>query len=154
MKNFAPIVSVLLASGVFSNSIAEERLLPTDQARRINVSIKRDGKAVLALVSNGSQSVVTSAKFVCTTYDTNNPNAKVSWNGLTLCDPAVPGFFYLSGGEFQACQQRGVWTQELTEKLLPGKAKEYYFEPPEAAIATLKCDVSDFRGREKKVLEF
>ncbi|MFM9921899.1 hypothetical protein VLK31_02810 [Variovorax sp. H27-G14] len=119
----------VLATQAQTSSPQLNRLLPTDEAQKLNATFNQDGQAVIVKIQNFSALVVTDMKVSCTKQGIRRVPTKE--------DP------YLDLPE-------RVRTEVRTIRLLPGKATEVYLE---TAGQIDFCEVWEVRGRAKHLFE-
>lgn len=147
-KATALLVAVVLSSSVAAQD--KDRLLPSEEAARISMTLRKDGGAWFVTVKNDSRLVLTEALLVCENYDSRK-YAKFAPNGKEWCN----GEPYMWPREgilgLPACEIRPDSTyKSIRDKILPGKSVEFYFE----GLAPVRCQFDDLRGRAKKVFDF
>lgn len=156
---------------------AADRLLPTEDARKLTPTFRKDGNALYVMVQNDSSAVLTSVTVKCVVEEPTAPAPQVS----QLPKPSQAGrppvdqqradsllleTFLASGRDGDRKRKRGEYVDltgggrlttlefvkvELADiRLLPGKQAEGYAETPKPIG---ECALVDPRGRPRKAYE-
>lgn len=140
----ASIAATLAGACVFAAGCSDEpdRLLPEEEAGKITLSSRMDGRAAYVTIVNESSLVVTMASMWCA--------ASPERTAAHLLPPPskVDGSNYASR-DYKSSEH------ELAIKLLPGESHEHYFEVSHPYnYPSISCDLKDARGRAKLWFEF
>ncbi|VTU42488.1 MULTISPECIES: hypothetical protein [unclassified Variovorax] len=174
-----PLLPILATALLFTSVChAADRLLPTEDAQKLGVSFKKDGKALYVDVLNASQSVLTGLTVQCEVdlppvtmtpdyVPPARPRPKHLATGSAVVAPDEDfsllfgntsgdgrkgkGGEHISDYSSRTVRDREFVKLELTGlRVLPGKSVEGYTETPKAIR---HCSALDPRGREKKLYE-
>jgi hypothetical protein len=152
---------------------AEERLMPSVESSKINLSFKVDGRAILVTVRNESQLALTAGTLYCAPYRLNLPRPTAAPNGRKWCssdsdslpETSNPIADYLVSKRRseeslalltnpQFCTRPEPTLFYIRETIIPTKAKDLYFEAYNSYPQLVDCRLQDLRGREKRIWEF
>lgn len=154
--NSHAVATAALAITIFSGwtwAQDQDKLLPSEEATKISLSLRRDGRALLITVKNDSRLALTSADLVCELYDSSKPLPKFATNGREWCVSPKDNLdeYFRQGGK---CEHPNPYSWSIPEPVLPGKSKEFYFETPNGRLPPVRCASMDLRGRARKLWEF
>lgn len=136
----------------------EEKLLPSEEAAKISMTWRLDGRSLLVNIKNDSRLSLISAELDCKVYDTSKPIPKFAPNGDEVCvsGPNLEDLFQKQrlrqlGKE---CVYKYPFSHTIPEPVLSGKSKEFYFETAKFRMPPIQCELTDLRGRARKLWEF
>lgn len=177
MNTYTAPTAILAIAILWSSAEAQDRqkLLPSEEAAKISMTWRLDGRAQLVTVKNDSRLVLISAELACELYDASKPIPKFAPNGDEVCvsNTQVTGKGMSDGLDQQLAQLAETSKQKLRlmnlrkecvstypishtlpEPVLPGKSKEFYFETDKQRLPPIHCALTELRGRARKLWEF
>ena len=139
--------------------LAQDRLIPSEDVAKIQLTYRFDGRALSVSVANGSQLVITGGAIACAPFDQSRPRPRLAPNGKEWCwsqgEPLDLAFSQQARGGFgKVCEFSEPISYSINETVGVRKTRTLYFEAPAGRHVATFCEAKDLRGRNPKFWEF